>query len=230
MRIWDINPGYLNDKSLLGEHVELHGLVSILKNNKKGYSHHPETKRWSKYHWAIKKRHQLLVSEMKLRGFNHKSPIEIDSKEKVWPKNYIDTPQNQFNILSKKYEKKNSGRIPLPISAQNLWSQHKYSVMARDVNEYKKIGNYVSKIKLDESFEQLSLDLVDLLRMRPSEGGIRNSLQHMWGYFKNNANLELNMNSIDSKTLIKSIGELAYRENQLYILSSTAISDLRVWM
>jgi len=38
MRIWDINPGQLNDKSLLGEHRELHGIVSILVNNKSGYA------------------------------------------------------------------------------------------------------------------------------------------------------------------------------------------------
>jgi len=30
MRLWDINPGYLNRQSLLGEHRELHGIVSIL--------------------------------------------------------------------------------------------------------------------------------------------------------------------------------------------------------
>jgi hypothetical protein len=43
MRIWDISPGYLNDKSLLGEHRELHGIVSILVNNKNGYAKHRET-------------------------------------------------------------------------------------------------------------------------------------------------------------------------------------------
>ena len=46
MRIWDINPGYLNRQSLLGEHRELHGIVSIIRDNKKGYSRHPETLRW----------------------------------------------------------------------------------------------------------------------------------------------------------------------------------------
>lgn len=43
MRIWGITPGYLNDKSLLDEHRELHGIASILVNNKKGYAKHPET-------------------------------------------------------------------------------------------------------------------------------------------------------------------------------------------
>jgi len=43
MRVWDINPGYLNRQNLLGEHRELHGIVSILVNRKKGYANHPET-------------------------------------------------------------------------------------------------------------------------------------------------------------------------------------------
>ena len=34
MRIWDVNPGYLNRQSLLGEHRELHAIFSIIKNNK----------------------------------------------------------------------------------------------------------------------------------------------------------------------------------------------------
>jgi hypothetical protein len=30
MRVWDVNPGYLNRPSLLGEHREIHAIVSIL--------------------------------------------------------------------------------------------------------------------------------------------------------------------------------------------------------
>nr|WP_320015958.1 pyrimidine dimer DNA glycosylase/endonuclease V [uncultured Desulfobacter sp.] len=37
MRIWDLHPGYLNRRSLLGEHRELHGMASIIVNGKKGY-------------------------------------------------------------------------------------------------------------------------------------------------------------------------------------------------
>lgn len=33
MRVWDLSPGHLNDRSLLGEHRELHGIVSILANH-----------------------------------------------------------------------------------------------------------------------------------------------------------------------------------------------------
>jgi hypothetical protein len=46
MRIWDIDPGYLNRQSLLGEQREPHGIVSLIVNGKKGYSRNPETRRW----------------------------------------------------------------------------------------------------------------------------------------------------------------------------------------
>ncbi|WP_319576332.1 pyrimidine dimer DNA glycosylase/endonuclease V [uncultured Desulfobacter sp.] len=75
MRIWDLHPGYLNRRSLLGEHRELHGMASIIVNGKKGYARHPETLRWMNFGWALNKRHQLLSAEMKLRGF----PTELDN-------------------------------------------------------------------------------------------------------------------------------------------------------
>lgn len=95
MRIWDVDPGYLNRQSLLGEHRELHGIVSIISNNKKGYSKHPETLRWVGYGWALKQRHKLLVAEMNLRGYNDQSPVLLRSKPEAWPENYIDPPAVQ---------------------------------------------------------------------------------------------------------------------------------------
>ena len=229
MRIWDINPGYLNDKSLLGEHVELHGLFSIVINNKIGYSNHPETKRWSNFLGALTKRHELITSEMNLRGFRHNSPLKLNEEVNIWPNKYIDEPIKQFDILSKKYKNKNFGRIPLPISAQNLWSQHKYSIMARDLEEYKKIGHYVSNMKPNECFSKLSKNLVELLRLEPSIGGIRNSLHHMWGYFKKDKK-NININSLDLGDLLSHIQKSAYGNKNIYILESTALSELRVWI
>jgi hypothetical protein len=68
VRVWDVNPGYLNRQSLLGEHRELHAIVSIIKNNKKGYSRHPETLRWKNFGWALSQRHRLLAAEMNLEA------------------------------------------------------------------------------------------------------------------------------------------------------------------
>jgi len=92
MRIWDINPGYLNRQSLLGEHRELHGIVSIITQKKKGYSKHPETLRWSGYGWALKQRHRLLATEMALRGYVDRSPVLTRSRNGQWPVVYIDAP------------------------------------------------------------------------------------------------------------------------------------------
>ena len=53
--------GFLNDKSLLGEHRELHGIVSVVRNHKRGYSRHPETLRWSRFLESLAIRHALLA-------------------------------------------------------------------------------------------------------------------------------------------------------------------------
>lgn len=36
MRVWYVNPGYLNRQSLLGEHRDIHVVVSILAHAKQG--------------------------------------------------------------------------------------------------------------------------------------------------------------------------------------------------
>ena len=143
MRIWDINPGYLNRQSLLGEHRELHGIVSIITQKKKGYANHPETLRWSGFGWALKQRHRLLAAEMTLRGYTDRSPVLTRSRKNRWPGVYIDAPLQQFHILAPKYEGREPGRIPLPESAEDVWRQHKYSVLARNPSLYKSIGRQV---------------------------------------------------------------------------------------
>ena len=177
MRVWDINPGYLNRQSLLGEHRELHGIVSIIVNKKKGYSKHPETLRWIGYSWALRQRHRQLACEMLLRGYIEKTPVSIRSNKGVWPDTYIDKPIVQFKLLKGKYLGKEEGRIPLPNNAQQIWSQHKYSVLARDEKTYREIGREVAERKTDLS--ELAKYLTEVLRKTPSSGGLRNTLQHM---------------------------------------------------
>jgi hypothetical protein len=76
MRIWDIAPKQLCKNHLLGEHRELHAIWTILTNHKKGYAHHPETLRWKNKLSALYLRHEVLVHEMKRRGYNHYSPLD----------------------------------------------------------------------------------------------------------------------------------------------------------
>jgi hypothetical protein len=76
MRIWDVPPQELCRIHLLGEHRELHAIWTILTTGKKGYLHHPETKRWVGKLAALYKRHEQLILEMKKRKYNHQSELD----------------------------------------------------------------------------------------------------------------------------------------------------------
>ena len=230
MRIWDINPGYLNRQSLLGEHRELHAIVTIVTQKKKGYARHPETLRWSGFGWALKQRHRLLAAEMALRGYTDSSPVLTRSQKDLWPSVYIDKPYRQFQILAVKYKDKEHGRIPLPDNAQALWRQHKYSVLARNPSLYETMGRQVAAAKLSADFSDLADKLTELLRSRPSDGGIRNVLQHMWGHVREEADKGRDVASWSPLKLIREIQGRARDGREPYLLQSSALSDLQTWI
>jgi hypothetical protein len=103
MRIWDVPVEELCRAHLLGEHRELHGLWNIITQDKKGYSQHPETKRWVGRQAALYKRHENLVEEMRRRGYNHTTPLDIslaigEPEQTV----FINTIEEQTAILRDK--------------------------------------------------------------------------------------------------------------------------------
>ena len=230
MRIWDLNPGYLNRQSLLGEHRELHGLVSIIKHNKKGYSRHPETLRWVGLGWALKQRHKLLVAEMNLREYTDKSPVLLRSKPGIWPEIFIDEPAQQIAILKRKYKHLESGRIPLPKNAQDFWAQHKYSVMARDITAYKNIGKWVTSKSGSKELHNVAIEITAILRRPPEHRLIENTLLHMWGYVsKYSSTSGKKLNSLSNKTLLRKIQLLSLSNNIKYLNESTSLSELNAW-
>jgi hypothetical protein len=86
MRSWAPIPATeLDDKGLLGEHGELHVIgkelskLATRESIARGWSHHPEVKRWIGHTIALRDRHDALVAEMTARGMNHNSP---------WPKGW----------------------------------------------------------------------------------------------------------------------------------------------
>jgi len=226
MRIWDVDPGFLNDRSLLGEHRELHGIFSILVNHKTGYSRHPETLRWQEHLPALAVRHGLLVAEMGWRGFRHHSPLPPQIGEVIWPKSCIDPPGQQYVILQDKYRNKRPGRIPLPINIQQLWTSHKYSVMARSPEMYRRIGPQVAVGIL--TLPILAGELVATLRTPPLPGRLRNGLQHLWGYVSGGTDL-LRPDPINPGAMLKEIGRLAREQHIQYLLESTALGELLFW-
>ncbi|MBI4866916.1 MAG: GNAT family N-acetyltransferase [Candidatus Wallbacteria bacterium] len=80
MRIWDVSARELDDRALLAEHRELHGLFNVLTLGRKGYATHPETLRWKGRLRALAERHDLEVEEFRRRGWpsglRHATPID----------------------------------------------------------------------------------------------------------------------------------------------------------
>ena len=225
MRIWDIDPGFLNAQSLLGEHRELHGIHSIISKGKSGYSRHPETLRWVSHLPALVIRHELLVEEMKLRGFNHYSPLDRAESNFEWPPVFIDQPAAQYRLLHRKYIEKKQGRISLPKNIQELWASHKYSVMARDPANCKKIGQLVASGEI--SFDDLAEKLVLFMRTSPTSGCLANAVSHMWGYVADYSPVDLQ--ELTCGELLQEIQEKAQKYNVDYLLRSTALGELKLW-
>ena len=228
MRVWDIHPGYLNRESLLGEHREVHALFSIIGNDRRGYAHHPETMRWRACMGTLVLRHDLLVQEMALRGYRHLSPGP-DAEASAWPDVYIDTPHEQLVIIAGKYQGKDPGRIPLPGSAQQLWAQHKYSVLARDPDLYRHIGHEAARTMTQGYFEELACILTETIRTRPPEGRLMNALLHMWGYVSGQGAAHHSRPETPAE-LIGEIRTRSVKHGVRYLLESTALSDLACWV
>jgi hypothetical protein len=103
MRIWDISPRKLCRNHLLGEHRELHAIWNILKKKKKGYSSHPETKRWQGRLKDLYLKHEAIVREMKRRGYNHNSPLDKKFAKNTAKQNkFWQTKKEQKKILKSK--------------------------------------------------------------------------------------------------------------------------------
>ena len=103
MRVWDVSPKVLCGNHLLGEHREFHAMWSVIANNKKGYSLHPETIRWKGKLLALYNRHDQLVHEMTRHGYSHKTPLDKRSATGSFTQDiFINTLSEQKQILRDK--------------------------------------------------------------------------------------------------------------------------------
>lgn len=93
MRMWNIEPKYLCDKHLLGEHVEMHMFIGTLRKNKStiGYINNKLVDLPS-----IITRHDELAQEMYNRGMKHQSPM-TDEDSRIL-KDYI--RRNTYTLYS----------------------------------------------------------------------------------------------------------------------------------
>lgn len=226
MRIWDIQPGYLNRHSLLGEHREIHALVSIIENDKRGYAHHPETLRWKPHLGTLTLRHDQIVNEMTLRGYRHYSPVG-EYALGHWPEAYLDAPGAQFAILRRRYREKEAGPIPLPETVQQLWAQHRHSVQARDPDFARRVELQLRQGDLALRFETLAAELVTLLRHPPDIGQLLTVLAHVWREGSDGESIPGDGRS-DASAMLTDILRMA--QGKEAFLRSTAPSDFAFWL
>lgn len=229
MRIWDVSPGYLSRASLLGEHRELHAVHVVVAERRTGYSRHPETLRWKTALTGLAGRHAALAAEMNLRGYVDRTPLP-KARVIAWPSTFVTEPAQQIELLRRKYAGAHRGRIPLPRTAHELWAQHKYSVMARDPSAYRGFGRTVARMRRGAAVDALARDLVVALREPPSEGRLVNALEHMWGHVRGGARADEKRAAADRpQALLSLIQILAERQREMFLLSSTALSELAVF-
>lgn len=86
MRIWDVDVTTLDGPGLLGEHAELHAIWAILTQDRPGYRHHPEVRRWEGHLAALWDRHRRQSDELARRGYHHRSPLGArPTDSEAWP-------------------------------------------------------------------------------------------------------------------------------------------------
>jgi catechol 2,3-dioxygenase-like lactoylglutathione lyase family enzyme len=103
VRIWDLDPGILCRRHLLGEHREVHAVWAILTGDRAGYRRHPETRRWEGRLAALAARHDALAAEMARRGYAHRSPLDrrLATGAAVQTA-FVDPPGRQRDLLAAK--------------------------------------------------------------------------------------------------------------------------------
>lgn len=231
MRIWDIDPGYLNTDQLLSEHRILHETVAVLTARRPGMINSQETSRWFGFGWALRQRHKLLVAEMNLRGYADITSVLTRSGKETWPDLERDEPIAQLQMLADLYLEQEPGRIPLPANAHQFWAQHKYSVLARSQAACRRIGKRVAEYRRNDDFADLAFQLTHTMRKPPTESGIRSALQHMWGHVSGDGD------AMDSEVLLqaptKLLREIQHRaidQREPCLMASTALGELQAWM
>lgn len=232
MRVWDVHPGYLSRTRLLGHHAEIHAIHSILSKGKSGYRHHPETERWLKHLPALRRVHDLVVAEMFLRGYAHRSPL---SGERAWaphfPK-YLEDPGVQLMRLKDKYQDGEVGRIPLPKRKTELWAHHKYQVMTRGYQVYRAVQTHF-RHHPDERLEvdaRLVKGLIDQIRRPPCPPGFRTTRDHLWGYVSGSASAKEAATYREKRDHPADVWaylfQLASRYDVVYLLHQTCFAEI----
>jgi hypothetical protein len=120
MRVWTVPFGELDNQRVLGQHVEIHMLWSLITK------HHRKFMGWEdpKYRWYLWQVHRRIVEEMVIRGIAHHSPIDLSIEELRWWPFQIDALPTLESLakdrqdLVDRWGGNYQGRIPMPSAYQ----------------------------------------------------------------------------------------------------------------
>lgn len=78
--------------------------------------------------------------------------------------------------------------------------------------------------------EALAQELVEMLRIPPSPGGLRTAVEHMWGYVRDHVPSEMRtVAHTHLQTQFRWVQRLA-REHAPYLWHQTALSEFSFWI
>lgn len=114
---------------------------------------------------------------------------------------------------------------------EELWSHEKYRVMYHSQAHYERIRETLNR---DQSLADIERLIGDAIRTPPTDGSVRNAVQHMWGYFKKQAKEEekqeyqrlldgFSSGGTREEELLRFIRALAEKYGVKYLLNSTIL-------
>lgn len=222
-RIFDLDAGFLDDELLSGQMRLLVGLVSTDRGRSAGDRLPIE---WQGHEDALTLRLNQLMGEMTLRGMAVPGEVKVTSETIIWPPLAAQALSEEISYIAARATEGKKGRIRVPRNDHELWATYKYSLLARNRQAYESFGRRVAARAVP--LETLWLAMVNASRVAPQEGGIRNALQHMWGYVSEHSTLSPQVDDLDA--LASEVQRLARTHEVSYLINSTALGELRAWL
>lgn len=220
---FDVDAGLLDDE-LLAEQMRL--LLGLVSQDRSAGINGRMPVLWQGHEDALALRLNQLMAEMVLRGKAVPGYVAITSESLLWPALDPRSLVAQLGAIRDRAGDGKPGRIRVPRNEHELWATYKYSVLARNTRAYQTFGQRVASRSVP--MEMLWASMISATRVAPSPGGIRNALQHMWGYVSGQATVHPQTD--DLAGLADHIQTLAGEHQVSYLLNSTALSELRVWL
>lgn len=110
---------------------------------------------------------------------------------------------------------------------EKLWREEKYAVMFHSQKHYNAIRE---QMRYGATFQEIQQLIVDAHSHTPTEGSMRNALQHMWGYFRKIATpvekeqYETFLQENNVASLLTFLRQLAYKYHVRYLQESTILA------